>query len=355
MKSIEKYYKVLGIEPGASLREIKEAYRDLASVWHPDRFTNNSRLQGKAQEKLKEINLAYEYLRSHHASDKPKLTEIIIDPQAVLLNIGESQLFRLIGLDQNRNSVNINCANWSTTGGTISSEGLFLAEQEGCFIVRASTGELTTSIQISVINSSSQEIDDHIESDSDKRKDNFPSQSDVTDGYQWKKSSKNSRIAFFIRLIVWGLWVLLLLSSNPDPTQSLFSVLHIPFFIFCLSCLVTGIISPLLVIVWGFERSRKTVALVYLSPILIAVFCPVFPFYWIPFTVIETSIWVAVDSRRIGVKKGQLGGRFFDRGRWGWFFLCLLIWVVGFPFYLVKRGEYLRRNKQAKASPSKAG
>ncbi len=49
MTSIENYYKVLGIEPGASLREIKEAYRDLASVWHPDRFTNNSRLQEKAQ------------------------------------------------------------------------------------------------------------------------------------------------------------------------------------------------------------------------------------------------------------------------------------------------------------------
>ena len=36
MKEIERYYRVLGLEVGASLEEINEAYRDLAFIWHLD-------------------------------------------------------------------------------------------------------------------------------------------------------------------------------------------------------------------------------------------------------------------------------------------------------------------------------
>jgi hypothetical protein len=57
---IKKYFQVLGISINASLDETKQAYRDLARVWHPDRFIDNQRLQRKATEKLKEINVAYE-------------------------------------------------------------------------------------------------------------------------------------------------------------------------------------------------------------------------------------------------------------------------------------------------------
>jgi curved DNA-binding protein CbpA len=58
----EKCLEVLGLEPAASAQEIKAAYRDLAKVWHPDRFAHDPRLQQKAQEKLKEINDAYRRL-----------------------------------------------------------------------------------------------------------------------------------------------------------------------------------------------------------------------------------------------------------------------------------------------------
>src|ERR687885_454465 len=56
--------EVLGLEPGATAQEIKTAYRDMAKVWHPDRFAHDPRLQQKAQERLKEINEAYRALLS---------------------------------------------------------------------------------------------------------------------------------------------------------------------------------------------------------------------------------------------------------------------------------------------------
>lgn len=60
----DKAYELLGVKPGISNRELKAAHRDLAKVWHPDRFLHDPRLQEKAQEKLKEINEAYELLIS---------------------------------------------------------------------------------------------------------------------------------------------------------------------------------------------------------------------------------------------------------------------------------------------------
>src|SRR3712207_6266734 len=65
MNELERYYLVLGLEPGASLEEVNQAYKDLAFIWHPDRVPKeNDRLREKAQEKLKEINDARDRLRS---------------------------------------------------------------------------------------------------------------------------------------------------------------------------------------------------------------------------------------------------------------------------------------------------
>ena len=61
---LSKAYELLGVKSGVSSRELKAAHRDLAKVWHPDRFVHDPRLQEKAQEKLKEINEAYELISS---------------------------------------------------------------------------------------------------------------------------------------------------------------------------------------------------------------------------------------------------------------------------------------------------
>ena len=52
------YYKILGVDKGASSDEIKKAYRKLAKKYHPDLNPNNT----KAQEMFKDINEAYEVL-----------------------------------------------------------------------------------------------------------------------------------------------------------------------------------------------------------------------------------------------------------------------------------------------------
>lgn len=63
---IDRCFGMLGLKPGASQEELAQAYRDLANVWHPDRFVGNPRLQKKAEEKLKEINAAYESIKSFY-------------------------------------------------------------------------------------------------------------------------------------------------------------------------------------------------------------------------------------------------------------------------------------------------
>ncbi len=50
--NIEECYRILGISLGASLHEIKQAYRNLAKVWHPHKCEENTRLRGKAEKQL---------------------------------------------------------------------------------------------------------------------------------------------------------------------------------------------------------------------------------------------------------------------------------------------------------------
>ncbi|WP_215843264.1 restriction endonuclease [Acidithiobacillus montserratensis] len=55
--------------------------------------------------------------------------------------------------------------------------------------------------------------------------------------------------------------------------------------------------------------------------------------------VLTTSIWVLLDAKKFGVKMGQMRGVGY-LGPWGWFFACLFLWIVAFPYYLVKRHEF---------------
>jgi hypothetical protein len=61
--------------------------------------------------------------------------------------------------------------------------------------------------------------------------------------------------------------------------------------------------------------------------------------------VVVTSLWVLFDAKAIGIKKGQITG-LCNMGPWGWFAVCLLLWIIGFPAYLAMRNKYKKINQQ---------
>jgi hypothetical protein len=57
--------------------------------------------------------------------------------------------------------------------------------------------------------------------------------------------------------------------------------------------------------------------------------------------IIATSIWVYFDAKKIGVKKSgekaQTGKGALNMGPLGWAICSLLLWIIMFPLYLIKR------------------
>lgn len=62
---MEKYYRILGLRPGASVEEVKKAYRKMALQHHPD-------LQSGNEERFKKIVEAYEMINSFSESQQKR-------------------------------------------------------------------------------------------------------------------------------------------------------------------------------------------------------------------------------------------------------------------------------------------
>ena len=77
---IHQCLKILELDEEATLDEAKESYKDLVNIWHPDRFSNNTRLKQKAEDKLKEINIAYEIVVSFLSSNKSAVRQSTQEP-----------------------------------------------------------------------------------------------------------------------------------------------------------------------------------------------------------------------------------------------------------------------------------
>jgi tetratricopeptide (TPR) repeat protein len=75
--NITHYYQILELKPNATKEEIKQAYKDLLTVWNPDAFADEPGLQQKAKEKVKEIDEAYEKLILYlsKSSEQPSQSE----------------------------------------------------------------------------------------------------------------------------------------------------------------------------------------------------------------------------------------------------------------------------------------
>ena len=56
-------YKVLGVSKKASDEEIKRAYRELVKKYHPDNYDENNPLRDLANEKMQEVNEAYDKIQ----------------------------------------------------------------------------------------------------------------------------------------------------------------------------------------------------------------------------------------------------------------------------------------------------
>lgn len=75
MSELNRYYEILGLKPGASLAEVKQAYRALAKLWHPDRFAHDLRLKQRAEEKIKSLNEAYQQLKNYEPGTRRQATD----------------------------------------------------------------------------------------------------------------------------------------------------------------------------------------------------------------------------------------------------------------------------------------
>ena len=53
-------YSILGVKHDASDDEVKEAYRNLVRKYHPDNYTDDNPLKDLANEKMQEVNEAYD-------------------------------------------------------------------------------------------------------------------------------------------------------------------------------------------------------------------------------------------------------------------------------------------------------
>lgn len=90
MMDLERAFEVLGVEPTATAQEVRDSYRDLVKVWHPDRFASDPVLQRKAQEKPKDINEAYEAVRAFLAGARGHTREQKRSPRSQRSSSAES-------------------------------------------------------------------------------------------------------------------------------------------------------------------------------------------------------------------------------------------------------------------------
>jgi len=62
--TVARHYATLGLQKGAGMDEIKRAYRKLSMKYHPDKVRHlGEEFQKISEEKMKEINAAYEYFK----------------------------------------------------------------------------------------------------------------------------------------------------------------------------------------------------------------------------------------------------------------------------------------------------
>ena len=63
--SCQTFYVKLGLPVEATQAELRQRYRDLCIVWHPDRFEHNAKMKDKATKEFQEIQQAFSHISAH--------------------------------------------------------------------------------------------------------------------------------------------------------------------------------------------------------------------------------------------------------------------------------------------------
>ncbi|SEK26463.1 Por secretion system C-terminal sorting domain-containing protein [Aquimarina amphilecti] len=88
-------------------------------------------------------------LTQEDEQDLPVLTSIVITPSTSSLNLGQDQLFQAQGYDQNGESFDTTF-NWTSNGGSIDANGLFIGSDIGIYTITASSGSVSGIASITV-------------------------------------------------------------------------------------------------------------------------------------------------------------------------------------------------------------
>ncbi|MDZ7956564.1 MAG: J domain-containing protein [Aulosira sp. DedQUE10] len=91
-------FEVLGLKPGASPAQVKQAYRQLVKTWHPDRFWDQKQKQ-EAEAKFKQINAAYNLIKSEQLATPVEQPSSSTKPTPVSINSWNAETFYNLGVE----------------------------------------------------------------------------------------------------------------------------------------------------------------------------------------------------------------------------------------------------------------
>lgn len=111
-------YEVLGVKEGASQEEIKKAYKELAKKYHPDQYGNNP-LRDLAEEKMRELNEAYDYLVKNNQNSSYSNTNSNYDNNIYISIRQDIQSGDLFSAESKLNSVQNKTAEWYYLTGVV--------------------------------------------------------------------------------------------------------------------------------------------------------------------------------------------------------------------------------------------
>lgn len=73
---MKQHYQTLGLKPGTPWDQIKNTYRDLLKKNHPDKFYFCNNKKKEAEEKTKEINIAFETVTKFNIKVEKKFLSV---------------------------------------------------------------------------------------------------------------------------------------------------------------------------------------------------------------------------------------------------------------------------------------